>query len=141
MAELLSIAVALPGPVVTLEDTKARIAAHIDDPATAARYQRMAESTRIARRHVVLPVDETLGLRTIDERQTHYARCAVALSEESSVLTTRALPSGSAPRTSSWTRPTAATEAEQPSSVMGTRRAVSLMPRRCARCTSSEGIM
>jgi alkylresorcinol/alkylpyrone synthase len=83
MAELLSIAVALPGPVVTLEDTKARIAAHIDDPGTAARYQRMAESTRIARRHVVLPVDETLGLRTIDERQTHYARCAVALSEES----------------------------------------------------------
>src|SRR4030095_13064095 len=44
---------------------------------------RMAESTRIARRHVVLPVDETLGLRTIDERQTHYARWPVALSEES----------------------------------------------------------
>jgi alkylresorcinol/alkylpyrone synthase len=83
MAELLSIAVALPEPVVTLEDTKARIAAHIDDAATAARYQRMAESTRIARRHVVLPVDETLGLRTIEERQTNYARCAVKLSEDS----------------------------------------------------------
>ena len=83
MAELLSIAVALPEHVVTLADTKARIAAHIDDRATAARYQGMAESTRIAKRHVVLPVDATLGLRTIEERQTHYARCAVELSEAS----------------------------------------------------------
>ena len=83
MAELLSIAVALPEHVVTLEDTKARIAAHFDDPKTATRYQRMAESTRIAKRHVALPMPATMGLRTIDERQAHYARCAVDLSETS----------------------------------------------------------
>jgi alkylresorcinol/alkylpyrone synthase len=83
MAELLSIAVALPEHVVTLEDTKASIAAHIDDRATAARYQRMAEATRIATRHVVLPTAATMSLRTIDERQAHYARCAIELSERS----------------------------------------------------------
>ena len=83
MAELLSIAAALPEHVVTLEDTKARIAAHFDDAKTAARYQRMAETTRIAKRHVVLPTAATMGLRTIDERQAHYARWAVDLSETS----------------------------------------------------------
>ena len=83
MAELLSIAAALPEHVVTLEDTKARIAAHFDDAKTATRYQRMAETTRIAKRHVVLPTAATMGLRTIDERQAHYARWAVDLSETS----------------------------------------------------------
>jgi alkylresorcinol/alkylpyrone synthase len=83
MAELLSIAVALPPHVVTLEDTKARIAERFDDPAAAARYQGMAASTRIAKRHVVLPASATLSLRTIEERQTHYARHAVELSEAS----------------------------------------------------------
>jgi len=83
MAELLSIAVALPSHTVTLEDTKARIAAHFDDPAAAARYQRMAESTRIAKRHVVLPAVAAMSLRTIEERQTHYARYALELSEVS----------------------------------------------------------
>jgi alkylresorcinol/alkylpyrone synthase len=88
MAELLSIAAVLPPHVVTLEETKARVAAQFDDPAAVARYQRMAEQSRIGRRHLALPVDAAIGLRTIEERQTHYARHAVDLSVASA---TRAL--------------------------------------------------
>jgi alkylresorcinol/alkylpyrone synthase len=84
MAELLSIGVALPTHTVTLEETKARIAAHFEDPSAAERYQKMAESTRIAQRHVVLPASAAMSLRTIEERQTHYARHALELGESSS---------------------------------------------------------
>jgi len=89
MAELLSIAAVLPPHVVTLEETKARVAATFDDPAAVVRYQRMAEQSRITQRHLVVPVDAAIGLRTIEERQTHYARHAVDISTASATSALR----------------------------------------------------
>lgn len=89
MAELRSIAVAFPSHVVTLEDTKARVAEQIDEPGAVARYQRMAEQSRIATRHIAVPLDVTVALRTIEERQTHYARHALELSLESATSALR----------------------------------------------------
>jgi alkylresorcinol/alkylpyrone synthase len=88
MAEILGLSTALPSHVVTLQETQERLAAHFGDAAAGERFQRMAEQSRVATRHLVLPIEEILSLRTIEQRESAYARHAVTLSEAAA---TRAL--------------------------------------------------
>ena len=81
MAALTGLSTALPPHVVTLEETKAHLAAHVEDRSAATRFEEMAEHSRIAQRHVVLPAEHVLRIRTIEERQQEYGRHAVDLGE------------------------------------------------------------
>jgi alkylresorcinol/alkylpyrone synthase len=81
MPEILGLSTALPPHTVTLQETQAQLATRLGDAAAAERFQRMAEQSRVATRHLVLPIEETLSLRTIEQRQSAYARHAVTLSE------------------------------------------------------------
>ena len=90
VSELVGLATALPPHVVTLEETKTQIAAHLDDPAAVARFRRMVDESRIDERHLIVPPARALTLRTIEERQHEYGRHAVDLSE---VVASRALAS------------------------------------------------
>ena len=90
MSEIAGLATALPPHVITLEETKTQVAAHIEDPAARARFQRMVDESRIAKRHLVVPPARALTLRTIEERQHEYARHVVDLGE---VVARRALTS------------------------------------------------
>ena len=81
MPEILSLSAALPSHVVTLQETQAQLAARLGDATAAERFRRMAEQSRVATRHLVLSLEEILGLRTIEQRQSAYVRHAMTLSE------------------------------------------------------------
>lgn len=81
MPEILGLSTALPPHIVTLHETQAQLAAHLSDATAAERFRRMAEQTRIATRRLALPVEEILSLRTIEQRQSAYARHALTLGE------------------------------------------------------------
>src|SRR5206468_1363317 len=66
---------------VTLQETKAQLHAHVQDPAAAIRFAEMASHSRIAQRRVVAPADQLLRITTIEQRQHEYRKHAVDLSE------------------------------------------------------------
>jgi alkylresorcinol/alkylpyrone synthase len=82
MAGLLSVATAVPRHVVTRDETRAHLVDLLDDPAAARRFQRMADRSGIARRHLARPPAELIACQTIEDRQRAYLWHAVELGEE-----------------------------------------------------------
>src|SRR5262249_19637282 len=70
-----------PPHVITLEETKDRIGILLEGRSTAARFQAMAQHSRIAERHLILPTSEIVRFQTIEERQRAYSEHAIELSE------------------------------------------------------------
>ena len=81
MAELASVATALPPHVVTLAETQVELGRHVGDRAAAARFRDMAGHSGIAERRLVIPLRDVVRLQTIEDRQREYLRHAVALGE------------------------------------------------------------
>ena len=80
MAELLSVATALPPHRVEAAETKAYLSSHLDE-SSARRYCRMVDASGIATRYSVVPPQDLFRLATLEERTREYIRHAVALGE------------------------------------------------------------
>jgi len=78
LANLQSIATALPPYLLSAEETKLVLA-----PLTGGgeRWKKLVDASRIRRRHLVVSVDELLRRHTLGERAQDYRRQAVALAE------------------------------------------------------------
>lgn len=80
MAELLSVATAVPEYCVTAADTTDYLSAAF--PGVSAQLARMVRASRIRTRHLALPIERLRGLNTLDARNQEYARQAVGLGEK-----------------------------------------------------------
>ena len=80
MAELLSVATAVPEHRVTAAQTKADLTASY--PQAGARFARLVQASRIQTRYSTLPLTELRQLTTLDARNREHARHAVTLAEQ-----------------------------------------------------------
>ncbi len=78
LANLQSIATALPPYLLSSEETKLVLAALTGG---GERWRKLVDASRIRRRHLVVSVDELLRRHTLGERAQDYTRQAVALAE------------------------------------------------------------
>jgi alkylresorcinol/alkylpyrone synthase len=81
MAELVSIATAVPAHDLDADETRRHLVSYLGDVGVA-RYGPMVEATRIRRRHTVAPVSDLLRLDGIQARNDLYAAHALTLGED-----------------------------------------------------------
>lgn len=82
-AVIQSMATAVPGPGYSIQDMQRAaqqwLAGH---PESCALYERLLGTAQISRRHYVLPIDELLALRSVEERSLVFKREGLKLAEQ-----------------------------------------------------------